>query len=80
MRWEQFGKKFSAYWNVERSERKELIMGNTKYYSSGEMPTCVPALHAGLPSLVICETVAGARVTAPPPVSANSGGGKKGAR
>lgn len=80
MRWEEFGEKFGAYWNVEKKERKELIIGNATYYSTGKLPTCVPALHMGLPSIVVCETVAGDRVTASPPVAANSGEAKKGTR
>lgn len=66
MRWKQFEERFGVYWAVERPERKELIKGNSNYYSSGLLPACVPALHAGLPKLVICETVAGDRVTATP--------------
>ncbi|WP_313707279.1 DUF3274 domain-containing protein, partial [Massilia sp.] len=77
--WDDFIQKFSVYWSVEKPERKELIQGNSKYYSSGELPACVPALHAGLPGLVVCETVAGDRVVASA-ASVDSKGGKKGAR
>lgn len=79
MRWGEFAIRFSTYWNVENAERKELILGNADYYSSGVLPSCVPALHTGLPSLVVCETVAGDRVVASA-ASADSKGGKKGAR
>lgn len=77
MRWPQFEKLFKVYWAVERPERKELIRGNSTYYSSGVLPACVPALQVGMPKLVICETVAGDRVTATP---AAAQGGKKEAR
>ena len=70
MRWDEFCAKFSAYLNVEPPHRKQLITGNAKYYSDGILPGCVPALHAGLPSLVICETVAGDRLTVAAPPSA----------
>ncbi|MCD2515148.1 DUF3274 domain-containing protein [Massilia sp. G4R7] len=66
MRWEKFETLFGAYWATENPARKELIKGNSVYYSSGELPACVPGLHVGLPKLVICETVAGDRVTAKP--------------
>ncbi|MCA1857837.1 DUF3274 domain-containing protein [Massilia oculi] len=66
MRWTEFEKRFGTYWAAERPERKELIKGNSIYYSSGALPACVPALHVGLPRLVICETVAGNRVKAMP--------------
>jgi len=79
LQWKQFIEIFSKYWNVEKPERKELILGNAKYYSDGELPACVPALHAGLPGLVVCETVAGDRVVASA-ASADSKGGKKGSR
>ena len=61
MRWEDFISKFGIYWDVEPSSRKDLIKGNANYYSNGDLPSCVPALHAGLPSLVVCETMQGTR-------------------
>ncbi|WP_288378640.1 DUF3274 domain-containing protein [uncultured Massilia sp.] len=64
LRWENFQQLFSVYWAVESAERKELIKANATYYSSGQLSACVPALHVGLPSLVICETVAGDRINA----------------
>jgi len=70
LRWEKFEKEFGSYLSVEPSDRKELITGNAAYYSNGTLPGCVPALHTGLPSLVICETVAGDRLIAIPPASA----------
>jgi len=69
MRWEYFEKLFSPYWAAEPSDRKELIKGNANYYSSGNLPSCVPALHLGLPKLVICETVSGDRIIASPPAT-----------
>ncbi|MGI4720291.1 MAG: T6SS effector phospholipase Tle3 domain-containing protein [Janthinobacterium lividum] len=75
LRWERFENLHGAYWAAESAERKELIKGNSIYYSSGSLPACIPALHVGLPKLVICETVAGDRVTAKP--SATQGGKKE---
>lgn len=69
LRWERFERLHGAYWSAESAERKELIKGNASYYSSGNLPACIPALHFGLPKLVICETVAGDRVTARPPAT-----------
>ena len=80
MRWEQFIAQFSTYWNVEKPERKELIIGNATYYSKGKLPACVPALHTGLPKLVVCETVAGDRVTASPAAAITSSVAKRGAK
>jgi hypothetical protein len=59
--WDDFTSDFGIYWNVEPSSRKHLIQGNADYYSNGKLPACVPALHAGLPSLVVCETMQGTR-------------------
>ncbi|RJG11196.1 T6SS effector phospholipase Tle3 domain-containing protein [Massilia cavernae] len=59
--WDKFASKFKAYWDVETPARKELIEGNARYYSSGELPACVPPLHTGLPSTVVCETMQGIR-------------------
>lgn len=61
--WDQFQKQFSAYWGVEPQWRKEVIEGNAKYYSLGELPACVPPLHIGLPSTVVCETIKGIRTS-----------------
>jgi len=69
LQWKTFIERFKSYWSVERPERKELILGNVTYYSTGELPRCVPALHTGMPGLVICETMAGERVTANPPTT-----------
>jgi hypothetical protein len=69
LEWDRFQKLFSAYLAVEPQWRKDVIEGNAKYYSSGELPACVPALHTGLPSTVVCETVTGTRTVAVPPAS-----------
>lgn len=81
LRWEDFVSKFGIYWNVEPALRKDLIQGNADYYSNGKLPACVPALHTGLPSLVVCETMQGTRTApAPSPKQTNhpTGDGKKG--
>ncbi|WP_182915792.1 T6SS effector phospholipase Tle3 domain-containing protein [Massilia cavernae] len=61
MRWKAFVSKFKAYWDVETVARKNLIDGNAHYYSTGELPACIPPLQAVLPSLVVCETMQGVR-------------------
>lgn len=61
LKWEKFLAQFSVYWTAETAARKEIIEGNVHYYSTGELPACVPSLHAGLPSTVVCETVNGRR-------------------
>lgn len=61
LRWKEFMKKFAVYWAVETSQRKAVFEGNAKYYSYGELPSWVPALHVGLPASVVCETVDGYR-------------------
>ena len=80
LQWEKFSKDYRAYWSVERAERKELIEGNAVYYSKGELPACVPALHVGLPNLVVCETMSGDRVVVSPPVPVKANNGAKGTR
>jgi hypothetical protein len=70
MRWDEFTEKFRNFWAAEPAERRQLILGNAVYYGSGDLPACIPALHLGLPKLVICETVAGDRVTARPTTQA----------
>ncbi|HBF49116.1 MAG TPA: hypothetical protein DDX04_00555 [Massilia sp.] len=80
LQWKFFVKDYAAYWNVERAERKELIEGNAVYYSKGELPACVPALHVGLPNLVVCETMSGDRVVVSPPVPVKANNGAKGTR
>ena len=70
LRWDDFLTKFSVYWAAEPAQRKKVIEGNADYYSSGRLPACVPALQAGLPSTVVCETVNGRRTESVfPPLS-----------
>lgn len=80
LQWEKFSKDYRAYWSVECAERKELIEGNAVYYSKGELPACVPALHVGLPNLVVCETMSGDRVVVSPPAPVKANSGAKGTR
>jgi hypothetical protein len=61
--WDKFELQFASYWKREPSWRKELIQGNARYYSRGQMPACLPALPDGLPSTVVCETMLGKRST-----------------
>ncbi|WP_183759346.1 DUF3274 domain-containing protein, partial [Janthinobacterium sp. S3M3] len=60
-KWNDFIKTFNAYWSDETVERKVLIEGSVDYYSTGTLPACVPALHVGLPSTVVCEIINGRR-------------------
>ena len=61
LRWDDFLKKFSVYWNAELAQRKQIIEGNASYYSNGVLPAWLPGLRAGLPSTVVCETLNGRR-------------------
>jgi hypothetical protein len=60
-RWNDFKKKFAIYLAAEPAQRQLIIKGNADYYSSGVLPAFVPALQAGLPSTVVCETINGRR-------------------
>jgi hypothetical protein len=60
-RWEEFLTQFGIYWASESTQRRQIIEGNAQYYSSGVLPAWLPALQAGLPSTVVCETVTGRR-------------------
>lgn len=78
--WTKFQKMFSAYLSAEPKRRKDVIVGSAQYYSTGTLPACVPGLSAGLPSTVVCETMAGMRtVAAPAPAPASAPGKKVGA-
>ncbi|WP_221302577.1 DUF3274 domain-containing protein [Janthinobacterium sp. S3M3] len=61
LRWEEFLEQFDIYWAAEPEQRRQIIEGNVRYYSSGHLPACIPALQAGLPSTVVCEIVNGRR-------------------
>ena len=61
LKWDTFAKKFAVYLAAEPPKRRQIIEGNADYYSSGELPAWLPALQAGLPSTVVCETVNGRR-------------------
>lgn len=61
LKWEKFLAQFGVYWAAEPLERKQIIQGNARYYSSGVLPGCVPGLRTGLPSTVVCETSNGIR-------------------
>ncbi|WP_137938196.1 DUF3274 domain-containing protein [Chitinivorax sp. B] len=57
--WPAFQEKFADYWQVEEPWRRELIKGNSDYYSSGELPACVKPLYEEKPAAVISESVRG---------------------
>jgi hypothetical protein len=74
--WDEFVSDFGDYWEKEPPSRTEMIKGNARYYSTGELPACVPALHIGLPTLVVCESMQGSRATRAPtldPTQARAG-------
>lgn len=77
LRWSEFIKKYSVYWNVEPASRKAVIEGNASYYSTGVLPACVPSLLAGLPSTVVCETMNGVRTPSPIPAKSAAAPAKK---
>lgn len=57
MHWETFLSQFASYWKSEPAWRKDLIEGNAAYYSSGNLPMCVPTIQ-GMPSSIVFETLA----------------------
>jgi hypothetical protein len=56
LQWNKFLTQFAVYWKDEPQWRKELIEGNANYYSTGELPACIPTLD-GMPSSLVCETL-----------------------
>jgi hypothetical protein len=67
--WKQFTARFKDYFDAEPDWRKKLIEGNCNYYSKGELPSCLPALPAGMPSDLVSETLNGKRMARPQPVA-----------
>ena len=63
--WADFLTQQQNYWNAELPWRKELIEGNSRYYSSGELPASLPLLTGKLWEIVIAVTVSGNRVNPP---------------
>ena len=74
MKWEKFLSDFNDYLKVEPPWRRELIVGNADYYSTGMLPDCVPTLMEGLPSSVVCETLERSSFQRPPPKPAAAPG------
>lgn len=64
--WARFRERHGAYYECESDWRKQLIEGNVHYYSTGELPSCLPVLTGKLWDIVIAETTAGRRVKQPP--------------
>jgi len=60
----EFTIRFASYLGCEPAWRKELILGNAEYYSSGLLPSTLPLLTGKLWKIIISETTDGARVTA----------------
>lgn len=59
--WEKFLKQFSIYFDCEPAWRRELIEGNKRYYSSGELPRSLPLLTGELLNVMVSETLSGKR-------------------
>lgn len=72
LRWENFVANFGAYLQCEPSWRRELIEGNANYYSTGNLPACLPLLTGHLWEIVVSETVTGTRVGQPVDVEETS--------
>jgi len=64
--WQKFQEQFSVFYNSELDWRKALIEGNCTYYSTGNLPDCLPVLPAGLPPMVVSETMSGQHIAHPP--------------
>lgn len=60
--WSEFLYSFSAFYANEPDWRRQLIVGNADYYSSGALPHGLPLLGGGLWDIVISETISGKRV------------------
>jgi len=60
--WSEFLFSFSAFYANEPDWRRQLIVGNADYYSSGALPHRLPLLGGGLWDIVISETISGKRV------------------
>lgn len=60
--WDKFVDQFGAYYECEPDWRKQLIKGNVDYYSTGDLPSCLPVLTGKLWDIVISETTSGGRV------------------
>ena len=68
--WDDFLADFGVYWKDEPRWRYELIAGNSDYYSTGVLPSCLPTLTGKLWEIVVSETIDGVRLN--PPKAANS--------
>ncbi|MBJ7314341.1 DUF3274 domain-containing protein [Rugamonas sp. CCM 8940] len=60
--WGNFLMQFKIFLDAEPEWRKKLIEGNCDYYSTGELPACLPVLPAQLPLDVVCESLDGKRM------------------
>lgn len=67
--WDVFVAKFSVYWNVEPAWRKEIIDGNVDYYSTGNLPACIPLLGGPLWEIIISQIMDGKEVSGKKPHS-----------
>lgn len=81
LEWQDFNEQFHKYFDAEPDWRKQLIRGNCVYYSTGELPSCLP-LVTDLPPAVVNETMSGLRVgptpAARPPRSGTGRAGQGG--
>ena len=63
--WARFMDRHGAYYECEPDWRKQLIKGNSDYYSSGVLPSCLPVLSGKVWDIVVSETTTGKRVSRP---------------
>jgi hypothetical protein len=73
LEWKKFLEQFGKYYNAEPAWRKALIEGTCDYYTTGELPKCLPVLNpTGLPPAVVCESKGGQRVEGLTPAPLNT--------
>ncbi len=63
LEWEKFLAKFGQFYGVEPDWRKDVIEGNSTYYSTGQLPPWLPVPMEGLPKAVVSSIKDG-----PPPL------------
>lgn len=54
--WDEFLATYKVYWHDEPQWRKDVIKGNQLYYTSGQLPDCLPLPPEGFPSTVVDES------------------------
>jgi hypothetical protein len=62
LRWERFISLFGKYIEAEPTWRRQLIVANVDYYSTGILPKTLPLLTGNLAAIVVSETTRGTHV------------------